>query len=185
MTPQALEDVVARLAERVQSLEDELAITRLLTSYGFAVDGDDADGCAEIYTPDAVVSIDDTVLLTGREEVRTIVTSDAHQAILPGCAHVMGPFTVAVRGDTATATGYATVYVADDDGGGDGGADGRMASRRPVWRQSLSRWELTRTAGSWRVARRTSWAIGRAEGQAIARAALQAIPGGGGDTGGS
>jgi ketosteroid isomerase-like protein len=175
LTPQALEEAVARLAERVQSLEDELAITRLLTSYGFAVDGDDADGCAEIYTPDAVVSIDDTVLLTGREQVRTIVTSDAHQAILPGCAHVMGPFTVAVTGDSATATGYATVYVAV--GSADRGSDG-VTSPRQVWRQSLSRWELTRTDRGWRVARRTSWAMGRAEGQAIARAALQAVPGG-------
>jgi SnoaL-like domain len=58
------------------------------------------------------VTIDDAVRLEGREEIRTIVTSDAHQAILPGCAHVMGPFTVEVSGDGATATGYATVYVA-------------------------------------------------------------------------
>jgi uncharacterized protein (TIGR02246 family) len=169
-TPQPLEEVVARLAARVQALEDELTITRLLTSYGFAVDGDDADGCADIYTPDATVSIDDTVRLTGRQEVRTIVTSEAHQAILPGCAHVMGPFTVAVDGDSATATGYATVYVEKE-------------GSRQVWRQSLSRWELARTDGQWRVVSRTSWAIGRAEGQAIARAALQAVPSGRGDAG--
>lgn len=171
-TPKTLEEVVSRLADRVQALEDELAITRLLTSYGFAVDGDDPDGCADLYAPDAVVTIDDTVTLTGRAEVRTIVTSDAHQEILPGCAHVMGPFTVAVSGDSATATGYATVYIADD-------------GSRHVWRQSLSQWGLARRQGQWKVVRRTSWAIGRAEGQAIARAALQTIPGGHVDAGGS
>ena len=126
-----LEALVEQLAARLQAVEDELAITRLLTSYGFAVDGDDADACAALYSPDALVTIDDAVRLEGRDEIRTIVTSDAHQAILPGCAHVMGPFTVAVTGDTATATGYATVYVAGEAG-------------RLVWRQSLSRWTLRR-----------------------------------------
>src|ERR1700712_1453339 len=103
-----LEQLVSRLAERVQALEDELAITRLLTSYGFAVDGDDPDGCADLYSPDAVFELDGKVAASGREELRTIVTCDAHQEILPGCAHVMGPFVVEVTSDTAVATGYAT-----------------------------------------------------------------------------
>jgi uncharacterized protein (TIGR02246 family) len=160
-----LEATVERLAARLQAVEDELAITRLLTSYGFAVDGDDPDGCADLYAPDAVVTIDDTVRLAGRDELRTIVTSEAHQAILPGCAHVMGPFTVDVSGDTATATGYATVFVASDVSGGP----------REVWRQSLSRWTLARVGGAWKVQRRESWAIGREPGQAIAREGLRRV----------
>lgn len=157
-----LEAIVERLAARLQAVEDELAITRLLTSYGFAVDGDDPDGCADLYAPDALVTIDDNVTLRGREELRGIVTSEAHQAILPGCAHVMGPFTVHVTADTATATGYATVYVADEAG-------------RSVWRQSLSRWTLGRESGAWRVQRRESWAIGREPGQQLARAGVQQV----------
>jgi uncharacterized protein (TIGR02246 family) len=157
-----LEATVDRLAARLQAVEDELAITRLLTSYGFAVDGDDPDGCADLYAPDAVVTIDDVTTLRGREELRGIVTSDAHQAILPGCAHVMGPFTVHVTGDTATATGYATVYVADDTG-------------RSVWRQSLSRWTLGRVSGRWQVERRESWAIGRGPAQMIAREGVRRV----------
>jgi uncharacterized protein (TIGR02246 family) len=156
-----LEARVAALAARLAAVEDELAITRLLTSYGFAVDGDDADACAGLYSPDALVTIDDVTTLQGRDEVRTIVTSDAHQAILPGCAHLMGPFAVQVSGDTATATGYATVYVADEAG-------------RRVWRQSLSRWTLQRRPEGWRVQRRESWAIGRAQGQEIARQGVHA-----------
>ncbi len=151
-----LETLVEQLAARLQAVEDELAITRLLTSYGFAVDGDDADACAALYSPDALVTIDDAVRLQGRDEIRTIVTSEAHQAILPGCAHVMGPFAVAVDGDTATATGYATVCVAGEAG-------------RLVWRQSLSRWTLQRRREGWRVQRRESWGIGREQGQVIAR----------------
>jgi uncharacterized protein (TIGR02246 family) len=151
-----LEALVQTLAARLQTVEDELAITRLLTSYGFAVDGDDADACADLYSPDALVTIDDAVRLEGRDAIRTIVTSDAHQAILPGCAHVMGPFTVQVSGDGATATGYATVFIVDESG-------------RTVWRQSLARWTLQRRPEGWRVQRRESWAMGREQGQAIAR----------------
>jgi uncharacterized protein (TIGR02246 family) len=157
-----LEATAQQLAARLRAVEDELAITRLLTSYGFAVDGDDPDACADLYSPDAIVTIDDNVTLHGREELRGIVTSEAHQAILPGCAHVMGPFTVHVTGDTATATGYATVYVAGESG-------------RTVWRQSLSRWTLARTPGGWKVTRRESWAIGREPGQQIAREGVHRV----------
>jgi uncharacterized protein (TIGR02246 family) len=151
-----LEETVERLAARLQAVEDELAITRLLTSYGFAVDGDDPDACADIYTADAIVTIDHATALKGRDQLRGIVTSDAHQAILPGCAHVMGPFTINVWGDIATAIGYATVYVADEAG-------------RSVWRQSLSRWMLKRVAGAWKVEHRESWAVGTGLAQFIAR----------------
>ncbi len=157
-----LEAAVERLAARLQAVEDELAITRLLTSYGFAVDGDDPEACADLYSPAAVVTIDDATTLRGRAELRGIVTSDAHQAILPGCAHVMGPFTVHISADTATATGYATVYVADGAG-------------RRVWRQSLSRWTLARRDGCWAVQRRESWAVGREPAQLIAREGVHRV----------
>ncbi len=157
-----LEATVERLAARLQAVEDELAITRLLTSYGFAVDGDDPEACADLYSPAAVVTIDDVTTLRGRAELRGIVTSDAHQAILPGCAHVMGPFTVHISADTATATGYATVYVADEAG-------------RRVWRQSLSRWTLARRDSRWAVQRRESWAVGREPAQLIAREGVHRV----------
>ena len=150
---------VVELSERLQRIQDELAITRLLTSYGFAVDGDDADGCADLYSDDAVVTLDDVVTLTGRQEVRSIVTSDAHQAVLPHCAHVMGPFAVEVSKDHATATGYMTIYTLKD-------------GVRRIWRQGLSLFELSRHPSGWRIDRRESWSIGRPEGQALARQAL-------------
>src|SRR5882762_7834935 len=99
LSPETVSQSIAALSRRLHAVEDELAIVRLLTSYGFAVDSNDADGCADLYSADAVISIDDTVRLSGPEQIRTLVTSDAHQAILPGCAHVMGPFTVDVSSD--------------------------------------------------------------------------------------
>ncbi len=155
-----LAQTVQDLSTRLQRVEDELAVTRLLTCYGFAVDGDDADGCADLYSGDAVVTLDDVVTLTGRQQIRSIVTSDAHQAVLPDCAHVMGPFAVEVSGDYATATGYLTIYTLKN-------------GVRRVWRQGLSRFELSRHPSGWRIDRRESWSMGRPEGQALARQALR------------
>jgi len=160
-TPVAeLTQLVHDLSARLQRVEDELAITRLLTSYGFAVDSGDADGCADLYADDAVVTLDAAVTLTGRDEIRSIVTSDVHQAVLPHCAHVMGPFTVETSGDHATASGYLTVYTVKN-------------GVRRIWRQGLSRFELSRHPAGWRIDRRESWSMGRAEGRTLAKQALQ------------
>jgi ketosteroid isomerase-like protein len=156
-----LAQTVEDLSLRLQRVQDELEVTRLLTCYGFAVDGGDADGCAYLYADDAVVILDDTVTLTGRQQIRSIVTSDVHQAVLPHCAHVMGPFAVEVFEEHATAAGYMTVYTLKD-------------GVRRIWRQGLSRFELSRHPAGWRIDRRESWSMGRPEGQALARRALHA-----------
>ncbi|HQV57724.1 MAG TPA: nuclear transport factor 2 family protein [Ilumatobacteraceae bacterium] len=150
---------LARLEARVQRLEDERAIIDLLTSYGFAVDGDDPDLTADLFADDATVDIDCQIFMRGRAEIRGIVLSDAHQAILPHCAHVMGPFVVDVDGDHAVATGYATVYVLTD-------------GTRQVWRQAAGRWTLQRIAGRWRVVLRESRALGSGAAQAMLRGAV-------------
>src|SRR6185369_14044483 len=54
----SLEDTVADLARRVTRLEDELAIHRLIASYGLAVDAGDADGSAATFTEDGVYDVD-------------------------------------------------------------------------------------------------------------------------------
>ena len=84
---------------------------------------------ANIYTEDTHIDIDGVAFMDGREQARGIVTSPAHQGIMPNCAHVMGPFVIQLDGKKATATGYATVYVKED---------GQVR----VWRQSYGRWTL-------------------------------------------
>ena len=155
---QSVEKALAALTARVRALEDELAITRVLTSYGLTVDSDDADGCADLYTDDAVVTIDDEATFAGREQIRTIVTCDEHQAILPGCAHVMGPFVIRVDSDRAVATGYATIFTAGQ-------------GQREVLRQSFGRWELSRIDNRWRITNRAAYAMGHLGGSNIARRA--------------
>lgn len=143
-----------QLTRRVQALEDERAIHNTVTRYGFGVDSDDPEGTANLYAEDCVIDIDNVSFMHGRDEVRAMVKGDLHQAILPNCAHLMGPFAIEVDGDRAVATGYATVYVR---------ADGETR----VWRQSFGRWQLERRDGQWQIVRRTSRAVGSVEAQRL------------------
>ncbi|NUU23935.1 MAG: nuclear transport factor 2 family protein [Streptomycetaceae bacterium] len=151
-------DLAARLTRvegRLRELEDERAIREVLVRYGFAVDSGDADATAALYTGDCVIDIDaGTNVLHGEEGARGLVDNEVHQAILPRCAHMIGPLVIRVDQDEAVATGYACVVVVDD-------------GVPRIWRQGCNRWHLRRTDGGWRIARRDSAAIGSATAGAL------------------
>jgi uncharacterized protein (TIGR02246 family) len=142
------------LARRVQVLEDERAIHNTLTRYGFGVDSDDPEGTANLYAEDCVIDIDNVSFMHGRDEVNAMVKGELHQAILPNCAHLMGPFAIEVEDDRAVATGYATVYVRSD-------------GETRVWRQAFGRWQLERRDDRWQIVRRTSRAVGTVDAQRL------------------
>jgi hypothetical protein len=151
--------VVASLQQRIEALEDERAIQALLTRYGIAVDAGEAEASSQLYAEDCHIDIDNAAFMNGRAESKGIVASPLHQAIMPNCAHVMGPFEVRLDGERATATGYATVYLRED---------GQVR----VWRQSYGRWELIKRGGRWQVLKRTSRSTGRDDAQDLLRAGL-------------
>src|SRR5207237_7268803 len=99
------------LARRVRALEDELAIHRQIVRYGFAVDRGDADGAAALFTPDGLYDVDGPLRMEGRDGVRAMVNGARHRAMLPNCAHQIGPAAVEPDGDRARAVGYSRVYV--------------------------------------------------------------------------
>ncbi len=141
---------MAALEARLMRLEDERAVHALLTRYGLAVDSGDVDATAALFAEDCHIDIDKTNYLDGREAARGIVDCDAHRAVLPNCAHLMGPFVVEVDGSRATATGYATIFL-------------RVEGRNQVVRQSFGRWELAKRDGRWEVTRRISRSVGRSD----------------------
>jgi uncharacterized protein (TIGR02246 family) len=149
-----LRPVVADLLRRVQALEDELAIHRLIVRYGFAVDTGDAARVAELFTEDTVYDVDGPLVMKGRQGVRDMVQGSRHQAMLPNCAHQIGPAVVEVDGDRAVATGYSRVYVRRDAG-------------IEIYRVSFNRWELERRGGRWQIARRTTRLLGHEEARRL------------------
>lgn len=144
-----LEDRVEALARRVEKLEDELAIHRLIVSYGVAVDAGDADGAAATFAENGVYDVD-VGAMHGSAAVAGMVRADRHQAMVGRCAHQIGPAVVEVRGDTATAVGYSRVYLATEGSLG-------------IYRVSTNRWDLERRDGSWAVVRRVTRLLGRTD----------------------
>ncbi|MEO5841423.1 MAG: nuclear transport factor 2 family protein [Acidimicrobiales bacterium] len=154
---------LAELSARVQRLEDERAITRVLTRYGFAVDIGDADATAALYTDDTVIDLGPTSQFHGSAGARQLVLDERHQAIVGRCAHTMGPFVIDldINGDRATATGYVRVYISDDD----------MLNPR-LWRIGYTKLELVRSGATWRIATRLSRSVGAEDGQNLLRGGL-------------
>ncbi|HEY7106399.1 MAG TPA: nuclear transport factor 2 family protein [Acidimicrobiia bacterium] len=141
-----LQDRVAALEARVQLLEDRLAIQRLISSWGPAVDTGNSEAAASLFTEDCVLESDLSYLVTPAA-ISAMVRGEGHQALIhDGSAHVPTTAIVDVDGDTATATGYTRVYRHTPDG-------------YEVWRVSANTWDLRRTEDGWRVVRRTAQVI--------------------------
>jgi uncharacterized protein (TIGR02246 family) len=158
-----VEQRIAALERRVQALEDELAIHRLIVRYGLAVDLGDADAAAGVFVEDGVYDVD-VGRMEGREAVRAMVRGERHQSMVGHCAHQIGPAVVEVQGpDGAVATGYSRVYLETRAG-------------THVYRVSFNRWQLAKRDGAWRIAQRTTRVLGHAEAGAVLRDAVSRRP---------
>lgn len=132
-----------QILARLQRLEDELAITKLLASYGPSVDAANADNAAALWSVDGTYDVEDWQM-TGRRGVHEMVSSASHQNLVAqGCCHFLGPAVVTVDGDTAVAVCESLVLVRDDAG-------------YRVWRATANHFALERVDGQWQITTRTS-----------------------------
>jgi uncharacterized protein (TIGR02246 family) len=151
---------LASLEARLRALEDELAVTRTIVAYGFAVDSGDGSATANLFTDDAVFDVDGDFIMRGRAAIEAMVLDDhGHQRLLPDCAHTIGPAVVRVDGDHATAVGYSRIYLR---------RDGDIS----LFRLGCNHWDLQRSSDGWQIARRVSRAVGSAEAQAVLAAGV-------------
>ena len=150
------EERLARLEQRLQRLEDELAITRLIASYGPLVDAGESEAVAGLWTEDGSYDVEGWQM-TNQADIRAMVESDAHQGLIGGgCSHFLGPAHVVVHGDEAIAV-CESLLVRHRDGG------------YSVRRAGANRFELRREPDGWRIAHRTTRAL---DGSAEARGLL-------------
>jgi hypothetical protein len=141
-----LEDRVTALERRVRELEDAMAVTRLVYSWGPAVDTGSSREAADLWDEDGVLE-SDLSRLEGPAAVYAMVESEGQQALIDqGCAHVQSAPIVTVDGDRASAITYSQVFLHTEDGYG-------------VWRVSANQWECRRTPFGWRLTRRTNRVI--------------------------
>lgn len=169
-----VEAKIAQLEERVRRAEDRLAIHDLIVRYGLAVDLGDAEGVANVFTPDAEFDVGSgasrvdgrNVVFRGREQIkRELVLGQAHQSLLPDCAHTIGPVIIDVDGDRAEATGYSRIYHRERKGQPDDHIE--------LFRIGFNRWELERQPdGGWLVTHRISRVLGEREAHEVFRRGL-------------
>lgn len=147
------EERLARLEERVGRLEDELAITRLVASYGPLVDAGEAEAVAGLWAADGTYDVEGWQMRS-REDIRAMVESDGHQGLIDGgCSHFLGPVHVHVRGDEAIAV-CESILVRHREG------------TYSVRRAGANHFHLRREPDGWRIKQRTTRAL---DGSAQAR----------------
>lgn len=133
---------VADLERRLAVAEDQLAIMRLLASYGPSVDCGEAHAAAQLWASDGAYDVGGLVRAEGEEQIAALYEADGHQSLIAqGSGHLTMAPRITVSGDTATAVAYSMVCLR--------GADGW-----DIWRASANHWTLTRTQAGWRIAER-------------------------------
>ena len=157
-----LEPTVAALAARVQRLEDELAIHRVIIRYGMAADVGYAEEAGATFTPDGVYDVD-VGRMDGGDAVMKMLRGPRHQEMIGHCAHQMGPAVVhELEPERAVATGYSRVYLETRAG-------------THVYRVSFNRWEFEKRAGEWLIAHRTTRMLGLTDATAVLAGAFPRI----------
>lgn len=153
---------LAALEARLQQVEDQLAIQRLVNSWGPAVDTGDGEAAASLFTDDAILESDLSYLVSPAA-IRAMVHGEGHQALIAdGSAHVPAFPLITINGDRASAVAYTRVYHHTPQG-------------YEVWRVSANYWEFRRTGEGWRVTKRSNHVIDG--GQEAAEILRRALPG--------
>jgi hypothetical protein len=150
---------LAELEQRVRRVEDELAIVRLLATYGPAVDAGDADTAAGLWAEDGEYDVEGWHMRS-RADVAEMVQSPAHQGLIrSGATHFLGPVRVDIDGDEAVAVCESILVRYTEDSG------------YRVWRAGANHVVLRRTATGWRIVKRVARPL---DGSAEARDLLAA-----------
>lgn len=150
-SPQSLED-------RLQRVEDQLAIYQIISSYGPAADCCNMAAIEKHWVPDCEYVMADFGTAEGYAGLKALFDAPFHQALFKdGCAHIASLPHVLIDGDKAVATHYAQVFT-------------HREQNFVCVRVSVHRWEFSRLVEGWKMLRRTTSLI---DGNAAARDLLE------------
>ena len=153
-----IERRLAALEARVMAAEDELAILRLLNSYGPMVDSGASAQAAALWVEGGLYDFTGGAVAAAPEGLVAAYEGPEHQGLIAdGCSHLTAMPCVKLDGDRAEALAYS--YVARH-------RDGEWF----LYRAAINHWELTRTREGWRIVRRTNRLLdGSEESRALLR----------------
>jgi hypothetical protein len=141
-------DLTSRLEQRLQALEDQVAIYQIVCGYGYAVDGLNTEVVGSLYAPDGVYAVADLDPYVGRDAVANITKSPGHVSLVrEGCSHLSSLPHIVIDGDRAAATCYTALLTKGPEGFG-------------IARLSASRLELSRKPqGGWQINHRQNYLL--------------------------
>ena len=140
------EDRLDALERRLGAAEDELAIIRLVASYGPQVDCGRTDLAPQLFAPDGVYDVIGARL--DRAAFAQMLSGGEHQGVVrEGIAHVMGLPWVRVDGDRAIAVNCTQLFH-------------KVAEGFEVFRVAQNVWHLERGSDGWKIAERFNRLIG-------------------------
>jgi hypothetical protein len=152
------DDQVAELQRRLQRIEDERAIERLIASYGPLVDAGEAEAVSQLWASDGSYDVEGWPM-GSRADVAAMVRSDAHQGLIGrGACHFLGPAVVTVDRDDAVAVCESILVTHRGEG-------------FSVSRAGANHFRLRRIEGRWQIVARTTRSL---DGKAEARGLLAA-----------
>lgn len=147
---------IEELARRLKRMEDHASILALEASYGPTWDSGDAEGYAQLYTPDGALEVlanagRPAAVYAGREQLRAF----CEEVYRNGAGlHLLSDLQItALDDDTASARAYQQVFL-------DREADG---ASRQVHTVSHLRISYRYDEGAWRISRRVARPIRRSE----------------------
>ena len=139
-------DRVTELEQRLQRIEDERAVERLIAFYGPLVDAGQAEATAQLWAVDGSYDVEGWPMAS-RADVAAMVRSDAHQGLIGGgSTHFLGPAVVTVAGDDAVAVCESILVVRHDN-------------KHLVARAGANYFGLRRIDGRWQITSRITRAL--------------------------
>lgn len=139
--------------------------------YGMAVDCSDIETALACHSEHAIYTVSSPTTgrdamdsgdlhLSGHQAIADMLKSDMHQSLIPNCAHTVGPATIELNGDSASATGYSRLYHRKEDDFN-------------LMRLAVNEWHFIRDLNGWLITARESRLVGENEAKSLlARAAF-------------
>jgi uncharacterized protein (TIGR02246 family) len=103
------------LEERLQRLEDILAIQQLFIDYGLALDTGDLDAYAQLFATAGTVNLGPIGRATGRSEIRALMAQTL-EGLVGSSFHIVSSPQIHFHGDIATSQVMWTVIHRDKSG---------------------------------------------------------------------
>ena len=103
------------LEERLQRLEDILAIQQLFIDYGLALDAGDLDQYAQLFAKQGTVNLGPIGCATGRDEIRALMAQTL-EGLVGSSFHIVSSPQINFHGETATSQVMWTVIHRDKNG---------------------------------------------------------------------